>query len=153
MKILSTIILAASATLANAETLHGIPTVLDGDTIIVEDQRVRLFGIDAFEKDQMCGDDGNVPCGQYSTMILKDLIDYFPVTCDVKSSDRYGRKIAVCFSGNLDLNASMVKSGAALAYRYYSKDYVGYEDYAKMNDIGVWGMGKFENPYEYRKKK
>ena len=45
----------------------------------------------------------------------------------------------------------MVKEGWAIAYRYYSKDYVDEEFIAKKNKVGIW-KGKFEEPYIHRKK-
>ena len=49
------------------------------------------------------------------------------------------------------LNEIIVKNGWAIAYRYYSKDYVEEELYAKTKKIGIW-KGSFEEPYIYRKK-
>ena len=45
----------------------------------------------------------------------------------------------------------MVKSGWAIAYRYYSADYIGEENFAQKNLLGIW-RGKFEEPYIFRKK-
>ena len=44
----------------------------------------------------------------------------------------------------------MVKNGWAIAYRYYSKDYIFEEKYASDNKLGVW-KGEFIEPYAYRK--
>ena len=45
----------------------------------------------------------------------------------------------------------MVKNGWALAYRYYSTDYIKEERYARENNLGIW-RGEFEKPYIFRKK-
>ena len=45
----------------------------------------------------------------------------------------------------------MVINGWAIAYRYYSLDYVKEEIIAKSKKVGVW-IGEFEEPYLYRKK-
>ena len=45
----------------------------------------------------------------------------------------------------------MVKSGWAIAYRYYSLDYIDDEKKAKINKKGIW-KGTFIDPYLYRKK-
>ena len=45
----------------------------------------------------------------------------------------------------------MVINGWALAYRYYSKNYIKDENIAKKNNSGIW-QGSFENPWEFRKK-
>ena len=44
----------------------------------------------------------------------------------------------------------MVKNGWAIAYRYYSKDYINEEEYADNNKLGIW-KSKFIEPYLYRK--
>ena len=51
----------------------------------------------------------------------------------------------------LDLNSTMVLNGWAIAYRYYSKDYVEEEEEAKRDKKGIW-IGDFEEPYLFRKK-
>ena len=38
------------------ETVTGMPTVVDGDTLIVDGSRLRLYGIDAPESQQQCLD-------------------------------------------------------------------------------------------------
>ncbi len=43
---------------ALAETLSGPARVVDGDTLFVAGERIRLHGIDAPEKDQTCSIDG-----------------------------------------------------------------------------------------------
>ena len=74
------------------------------------------------------------------------------MTCRQKDIDRYGRIVAVCFTGPVNLNAEMVKSGWALAYRRYPKDYVGEEAEAKPAKRGMW-QGKFVKPWEWRRGK
>jgi endonuclease YncB( thermonuclease family) len=44
----------------------------------------------------------------------------------------------------------MVKNGWAIAYRYYSTDYILEEKYARENKLGIW-KSKFLKPYQYRK--
>ena len=45
----------------------------------------------------------------------------------------------------------MVSEGWAIAYRYYSKDYVNEENTAKVHKSGIW-QGEFTEPYIWRKK-
>ena len=44
----------------------------------------------------------------------------------------------------------MVQNGWAIAYRYYSSDYINDENIAKNNIAGIW-QGKFQDPYLFRK--
>ena len=46
----------------------------------------------------------------------------------------------------------MVKKGWAIAYRFYSKDYINEEEYARKNKAGIW-KSVFEEPYKFRKTK
>ena len=44
----------------------------------------------------------------------------------------------------------MVENGWAIAYRYYSTDYINEERYARENSLGIW-KSQFLKPYQYRK--
>ena len=58
-----------------AKTIIGIATVIDGDTIHINNNKIRLHGIDAPEKNQTCLDeDKNWKCGKQSTFELKKII-------------------------------------------------------------------------------
>ena len=60
------------------------------------------------------------------------------------------RKIYICSSNNINLNQWMVKNGWAIAYRYYSRDYVVEEKYASDKKLGIW-KSEFIEPYAYRR--
>ena len=126
--------------------------VVDGDTIKSGKIKIRLHGIDAPEAKQTCKnhDDVKYSCGYRSTKFLKSLINKNQIKCTIKDKDRYGRLIAVCFSGKININATMVREGWAIAYRYYSKDYVNEEEIAKAKKKGIW-QGSFVEPYIWRK--
>lgn len=134
-----------------ADTLTGIPTVIDGDTIDIHGQRIRLHGIDAPESKQLCVSGGNkYRCGQKSAMALSDRIGRGSVTCKAKDTDRYGRVIAVCFKSQEDLNGWLVSEGLAVAYRRYSQDYVTHEARARSMPAGLWA-GEFIMPWDWRR--
>ena len=67
-----------------------------------------------------------------------------------ENKDKYNRIIAKCFVSDIDLGKWMVQNGWALAYRYFSNEYVEVEEIAKNNKLGVWNS-KFENPRQFRK--
>ena len=134
-----------------AKTIIGIATVIDGDTIHINNNKIRLLGIDAPEKNQKCVfNNKDWECGKNSTLALREMIENSPVICRINDVDRYKRYIAVCFSNKKNLNKMMVKNGWAIAYRYYSKDYIDEEFIAKRKKLGIW-RGTFEEPYIYRK--
>ena len=90
-------------------------------------------------------------CGKQSSIELKKIINNQIIKCETMNIDKYNRYIAICYSKNLNINQIMVKNGWAIAYRYYSKDYIAEENYAKKNNFGIW-KSKFEEPYLFRKK-
>lgn len=143
----SPIILSSSG---GSQTLSGPASVIDGDTIEIHGTRIRLFGIDAPESDQLCTVVGKaVRCGQQATFALSNKIEGQVVECHPKDQDQYGRVVAVCLVGGEDINAWMVAQGWALAYRHYSTDYVSQEQSASQSKAGIW-QGEFEPPWDWR---
>ena len=149
---LLTVLALAVPTVAGAEELIGRATVVDGDTLGIRDQKIRLHGIDAPEASQRCTRPNGEQwrCGQQAANALSEMIGQRNVRCDGKKRDRWGRLIAVCYLGSQDLNAWLVRRGWAVAYRKYSKDYVPQEARARQAKIGVWS-GTFDMPWDWRK--
>lgn len=152
--VLAATILALQLTFTGtvAAQVSGRAVPIDGDTIEIAGEHVRLHGIDAPESDQECADAAGVvyPCGARATQALRVLIDGQTVTCQQTDTDRYGRVVAVCHRGDLDLNAAMVREGWAVAFVEYATDYVAEEAEAKSARRGIWG-GKFILPAAYRR--
>jgi endonuclease YncB( thermonuclease family) len=121
-------------------SVQGIARVIDGDTIEVAGTRIRLEGIDAPEADQQCAQaiGGTWRCGQVATAELQRLAGRSAVRCDGRGTDKYGRMLAICFSGATDINAEMVRRGFAWAFVKYSKIYVVQEAEALSRGIGIW---------------
>tara|TARA_B100000700_G_scaffold320111_1_gene416746 strand:+ start:1291 stop:1785 length:495 start_codon:yes stop_codon:yes gene_type:complete len=130
----------------------GKAKVIDGDTIHIGKNKIRLHGIDAPEIKQTCKVK-NVAwnCGIESEKALKNLIIEKKVKCKIVDKDQYNRLIGICYVKNKNINQYLVQNGWAIAYRYYSLDYVSNEEFAKKNKIGIW-KGSFEEPYLFRKK-
>ena len=133
--------------------ITGKPRVVDGDTLHINQTKIRLHGIDAPEMKQTCRTSKGKEqlCGQLAKQALQRLIQGQDITCKGDERDRYGRLIAVCYTGPYDLNAKMVRQGWALAYRRYSMDYVDDENAAKVARKGLW-RGEFVPPWEWRNK-
>ncbi|MFN2378306.1 MAG: thermonuclease family protein, partial [Candidatus Binatia bacterium] len=132
-------------------SVRGTPLVLDGDTLDFNGLRVRLFGIDAFERDQLCqrSDGSRFGCGNLARESLMSAIGHTQVRCERRDVDAYGRMVAVCAGRDGDLAGRVVEDGLALAYRKYSSDYVDEEDKARAEGRGAW-EGTFEKPWDYR---
>lgn len=124
--------------------------VVDGDSLELDGERIRMQGIDAPEYKQSCRDEngGEYRCGLEALSYLKELIGTQKVDCRCEDKpDRYKRKLCECFVGNTNLNREMVRNGWAVAYRYekFKKD----EKYAKKHKLGIW-QGKFMRPALWR---
>ena len=125
--------------------------IVDGDTIHIDKIKYRLNGIDAPEIKQICEiNKKKYNCGIKSRNFLKSLIGNQFVRCEQKDVDIYQRIVADCFVGNTNLNKELVRNGWALAYRYYSEDYIADEKFAEENSLGMW-KGTFINPKKWRK--
>ena len=136
---------------APGDTLSGRARLVDGDTIEVAGHSVRLHGIDAPETSQSCtdGDGRAFACGAAATEALRGLIGGGEVACAGDQHDRYGRLIAVCRSGGVELNREMVRLGMAVAYERYSDDYLPQQVEAYKAGRGLWA-GEFEQPSDVR---
>ena len=134
-----------------AASLTGPAKVIDGDTIVVAGELVRLHGIDAPELDQTFQWRGQqMACGAMSLAALEALIAGVRVRCEVIERDRHGRLVAKVFSPDgVDIGRRLVSAGWALAYRRYSKDYVDAEDEARKAKRGMW-RGTFVKPWVWR---
>ena len=126
--------------------------IVDGDTIHINKVKYRLHGIDAPEIKQNCEvNQQKYNCGIKSKNFLESLVENKEITCKQKNIDKYKRIIATCYTDELNLNKEMVKSGWAIAYRYYSKKYINDELFAQKNKLGMW-EGSFLEPRKWRKK-
>jgi endonuclease YncB( thermonuclease family) len=113
-------ILAVGLERLSAPVISGQARVVDGDSLVIGERRLRLKGIDAPELKQRCRRDGFAyPCGTESASYLRGLIGGSSVDCKGEGVDRYGRDLVRCRSGGIDLNAAMVRSGHAVAFGDY----------------------------------
>ena len=143
-------------TLAFSKVLNASSSlkIIDGDTIILNSEKIRLYGIDTPEIKQTCTDNygHTYLCGVKAKLELEKIIGSRKVSCIKKTKDRYKRSISICYVDENDINSLMVKRGWALAYRKYSKKYVKDEAIAKLNNAGMWS-GKFIEPWKWRRMK
>ena len=147
----------------NSAEIYGVPKIIDGDTVHINNKKIRLEGIDAPEIKQQCKKpflkisaiigfkfNKNYPCGAIAKKKLIDKIGSSKIKCISSTKDRYERFLATCYMNKINLNKWMVRTGNAVAYKRYSKDYVRDEFYAKENKLGIW-EGSFIMPEKWRK--
>jgi endonuclease YncB( thermonuclease family) len=91
--------------------ITGAATVHDGDTIYVNHQAIRLWGVDAEELSE--------PKGAAARNVLRDIIGTANVVCR-PVGDSHGRTVAKCTVGRDDIGALLVIQGAALDCARYS---------------------------------
>lgn len=130
----------------------GRATIIDGDTLEIHGQRIRLWGIDAPESRQTCTRAGQTyRCGQQAANALSNWIGQRPVTCTPEGRpDRYQRIVARCRVQGADAATYLVSRGFALDYpRYSGGAYASAQAGAQRARRGVWA-GEFQRPWEWR---
>lgn len=130
--------------------LIGRASIIDGDTIEIRGQRIRLWGVDAPESAQICTRDGKPwQCGRDAALVLSGWVGTRTVECQERDRDRYRRIVALCRVGGVDVSAWLVENGWALAFRRYSGNYVANEDRARSAQRGIW-VSQFQAPWDWR---
>lgn len=149
--LLAMLLLASAPDSASAQSIIGVASVVDGDTLEIHGTRIRLYGIDAPEGRQECTRPNGATwrCGQQGSLALADRIGRAPIRCEVRDQDRYSRVVAVCFKGTEDINRWLVRNGWAVAYRQYSNAYIADEAHARSAGTNIWS-GAFDMPWDWR---
>ena len=97
--------------------LGTVARIVDGDTLDAQLDsgkiRIRLHGVDAPEKNQ--------PYGKEAAAVLSSLVLNKQVEIEPVSQDRYERMVAIVHIGNDTVNAALVRTGNAWAYRRYMR--------------------------------
>ena len=130
-----------------------VSRVIDGDTLSLVDPKgvktkVRLYGIDAPERNQ--------PYGEQSTKALKNIAEGREAAVTIMDIDRYGRVVGIVHVNGEDMGKELISSGLAWVYPQYCKVTIcdGYRRaglQAKSAQLGLWG--KPVPPWEFRRKK
>ncbi|WP_043839199.1 thermonuclease family protein [Muricoccus aerilatus] len=134
-----------------AELTGRVVGLADGDTLTLltperRQVRVRLGEIDTPESRQ--------PYGSRAQQALSELVFGKEARVVVQDTDRYGRTVGRVYAGSVDVNAEMVRQGAAWVYRQYSRDasLLQLEAEAKAARRGLWALPEAERtpPWEWR---
>ena len=138
-----------------AEYIGRVVAISDGDTLTLlvpdgasfKQVKVRLGEIDTPESRQ--------PYGQRAKQALSDLAYNQQARVVVQDTDRYGRTVGRVYVGGVDVNAELVKQGAAWVYRQFARDQSLFrlEEQAKAAKRGLWGLPETERcpPWDWRR--
>ena len=95
-------------TLAFSKVLNASSSlkIIDGDTIILNSEKKRYYGIDTTEIKQTCTDKygHTYLCGVKAKLELEKIIGSRKVSCIKKTKDRYKRSISICYVDSNDIN-------------------------------------------------
>lgn len=144
----------AMAQVPRVERIEGPARAIDADIIMVGNQRVILWGIDAPERSQYCiANAQRWGCYEAALRTLQHLVGRGSVSCVLTGEpDPFNRRYGVCESGGEDINAAMVRAGMALAYREQSDDYWPVQQEAIVAAVGLWQLGvEFQEPWVWRR--
>ena len=127
--------------------------IADGDTITVlqnnRQYKIRLYGVGSPEKKQ--------DFGQKAKKFTSDMAFNQQVKVVAYDIDKYGRTVGMVHIGQECLNEALIKNGFAWVYRKYCKEsfcnkWLGYEQEARANRLGLWRYDNPMPPWEFRKK-
>jgi endonuclease YncB( thermonuclease family) len=149
--IFAVIILVTSTAVSLSDDMTGQASIIDGDTLEIHGTRIRLWGVDAPESDQLCrGEDSlQYRCGAKAANDIDAFITKRPVTCIPISLDQYGRTVASSVGG-VDLGEWLVRNGLALDWPQYSQGrYDAVQREAEHAGRGIW-EGSYVEPWLFR---
>ena len=137
-----------------AETvITGDAVVENADILRIGETRIILWGIDAPEPRQTCPTSGrDWGCYEAARRTLAMMVDLHEVSCIIEEGpDRFGNIYGTCHSGDIELNAELVRTGMALAYVDQSDRYLPAQEEAKSAKVGLWQDGvEFREPWIWR---
>jgi endonuclease YncB( thermonuclease family) len=138
-------------TSASAETTAAETRVVDGDTVVIRGERIRIAHIDAPENGQVHLGTG-ADAGRAATAALRRFLDEAQGKIEVLpiDTDAYGRTVAMLRIGPYDVGLTLVKMGMAIADRDAPEPYKEAEAWARAKKVGLWRDGGFVPPDIHR---
>jgi endonuclease YncB( thermonuclease family) len=138
-------------TSAPAEATAAETRVVDGDTVVIRGERIRIAHIDAPESGQVHLGTG-ADAGRAATAALRRFLDEAQGNIEVLpiDTDAYGRTVAMLRIGPYDVGLTLVKMGMAIADRAAPEAYRQAEAWARAKKVGLWRDGGFVPPDIHR---
>ena len=130
---------------------EGVPTIRDGDNVRIDGVNIRLVGIDACELGQPARRAGaGIDCGTWPRDSFRELVGPRSVRCESTERDVYDRPLAICYTGERELNRVLVRNGIAFPYALGS-DYNAEAEEARTARRGIWLFEGLDEPSDYRR--
>jgi endonuclease YncB( thermonuclease family) len=140
------------AGLGGSKEVVGRATVVAGDLLKVDGTTVRLSGIEAPERAQLCGkDNARWRCAGAAQSALWKVVSVPSVRCRLSGTDNAGRPLGTCAIEGVDINAELVRQGLVFAEGGTSGRYRAQEANARNAKAGMW-VGEVQRPAEIRAK-
>ena len=131
---------------------EGVPTIRDGDNVKIGGVNIRLLGIDACELGQPARSaDTEIDCGIWARDHFRDMVGPRSVRCESTERDVYDRPLAICYTGQREINRALVENGYVFLYDRGSA-YEAELDEARDAGRGIWLFEEVEHPSDYRRK-
>jgi endonuclease YncB( thermonuclease family) len=148
--------LLAAGPAAAQEVVTGAVKVVDADIVMVDKQRVILWGVDAPERTQKCKV-GSLEwaCYEAARRGLGEIIASGEASCTLidEKPDQFNRRHGVCISAGKDVGGELVRLGYARAYVEQVPDYLPQEEEAKGAKAGIFQDGAdVMDPWVWRKR-
>jgi len=148
--ILVLLLTISSTALIALDEITGPAWVHEGDLISIRGQTIRLWGIDAPERDQTCVRQGRVwRCGHVAAVYLRKFVGGNSVTCRPVARDKDNVVQARCRMKGLDLAADMATRGYALVPPDGPRHYWPNRNEGRTRGAGLWS-GLYVTPWEWR---
>lgn len=133
------------------DNLKGRVVVIDGDTVDIGGERVRLVGFDALEMGQAVIIAGRrINGGKAAKIALRRFLSGKKASCEISGRDRWGRALGRLYADGQDVGAWMVSRGLAIVDPRFDQRYLWKERAARLAKRGIW-QGKFVMPWRWRK--
>jgi endonuclease YncB( thermonuclease family) len=120
----------------------GLAKVIDAGAIEINDERHRLYGLDAMEFAHTCRrrDGSASPCGKEAAGALAKFVDGRKVVCEPRGRDDHGQYLSICYAGRDGVNAWVVREGWATADPDAPRmwNFASEESMARFLRRGVW---------------
>lgn len=141
----------ASSSTSGFEIQGQVSSITDGDTLRINNTTggsdiIRLYGIDAPERDQ--------PYGTEATKALSSKVADAKVRIVVQDTDDYGRQVGTVYLDHRNINLEMVAQGHAWWYEFFVPDNRELRQAhikAQESHLGLWRDTNPVEPYDWRR--